>query len=137
VKSLTDLPIQPDAEPKKSGTPRITEEQEQTFANEEKLKSEFALEQQKIDSKRQAQEQKNNLANKDKDLGWFGKFLGSGDNLTNNIGGLVIFACLIIVLITLFLDIPLAKNLETTKTRELLFGVIMTTLGFIFGASKK
>lgn len=133
MENLSNRTIRPEAEPTTQGTPLVRGKQEQESVNEDKLK--FEAEQQKLEQQKlKVEQQKNDLDHNKQNLGWFGKVLGGGDNLTNNIAALVLLMCFVGIFITLCMD---NMKLDTAETKKLLFGVIMTTIGFIFGSSKK
>jgi hypothetical protein len=125
MQSLTEK-IRPEAEPKTEGiTPSVTGVQEQNANIEDKKQLDNVAAKQEFDFKSEHNKQ---------NLGWFGRILGGGDNLTNNIAALVLLMCFVGIFITLYMD---NMKLDTAETKKLLFGVIMTTIGFIFGSSKK
>jgi hypothetical protein len=66
-------------------------------------------------------------------LGWLGKFFGSGPNAPTNIAGFVVVACLIGIFTT-FLKDPSA---QTGELQKLLLGVLLTALGYLFGSNSK
>jgi hypothetical protein len=66
-------------------------------------------------------------------LGWLGKFFGSGPNAPTNIAGFVVVACLIGIFATFLKD----PNPQTGELQKLLLGVMLTALGYLFGSNSK
>jgi hypothetical protein len=66
-------------------------------------------------------------------LGWLGKFFGSGPNAPTNIAGFVVVACFMGIVATFFKE----PNLQTSDLQKLLFGVMLTALGYLFGSNSK
>jgi hypothetical protein len=66
-------------------------------------------------------------------LGWLGKFFGSGPNAPTNIAGFVVVACLIGIFITAFKE----QTLQIGELQKLLLGVLLTALGYLFGSNSK
>lgn len=69
-------------------------------------------------------------------MGWVGKVFGGGEEKAGNIAGVVLIASLVAVLFLLFLW-ALYPDARLSEAITSFFGVITTTVGYIFGRNSK
>lgn len=73
------------------------------------------------------------LQHNQQNLGWLGKFFGSNSAAPTNIAGFVIICSLVLILVSFFTP----ANPEISEVRKYLGSVILSALGFVFGASTR
>ncbi|MFZ6731975.1 hypothetical protein ACO0LG_08660 [Undibacterium sp. Ji42W] len=74
------------------------------------------------------------LQHRSQDLGWLGRFFGSGTSAATNIAGLVAVIGLVCLVISFCIT---AEAQKLADAQKLIVGIISSALSFIFGAASK